>query len=108
MVRMLPHQQRLGFPIARLLFQVSPHRRAPIVPDKPGGTEPNLETVVLQAPANVHVVSRAAENRVKQPDPLQPEGNRGTRPLFDLVDMNLIVAVLFEHAFVQFLNRLGV
>ncbi len=33
-----------------------------------------------------------------QPEPLQPEGDRGRRSLLDLVDMNLILAVLFEHA----------
>ncbi|MGY4435703.1 hypothetical protein ACVWWO_008180 [Bradyrhizobium sp. F1.13.1] len=34
----------------------------------------------------------------EQPDALQPEGDRGRRPLLDLVDMNLTLAVLFEHA----------
>ena len=34
-----------------------------------------------------------------QPQPLQPEGDAGARrPLLDLLDMNLAVAVLFEHA----------
>src|SRR5205809_858940 len=68
MLRMLAYEQRLRGPIARLLFQVGPHRRAPIVPHKSGGAESDLETLVLQPPANVHVVSRPAENRIEQPD----------------------------------------
>jgi len=33
-----------------------------------------------------------------QPQSLQPEGDAGHRPLLDLLDMDLTVAVLFEHA----------
>ena len=33
-----------------------------------------------------------------QPQPLQPEGDARGRPLLDLLDVDLAVAVLFEHA----------
>ena len=70
-LRMLPHEQRLGLPVARLLFEVGPQGRAAIMPDKTRRAESELEIMVLQSPTHVHVVPRAAENRIEQPDFLE-------------------------------------
>ncbi len=42
-----------------------------------------------------------------QSEPLQPEGDARGRPLLDLLDMNLAVAVLFEHGLVPVLTSLN-
>src|SRR4051812_13442656 len=68
---MLSDQERFRFSVALLLFEVIGDRRAPVMPDKSGGTESEAVFRLLQAPANVHIISGLAENRIEASDFLQ-------------------------------------
>src|SRR5215203_3736783 len=64
-LRVFHHQERFGFAVARLLFQIGFYGRAPVVPDEAGWTEPDAVTGLLQAPAHIHVISSLAINRIE-------------------------------------------
>src|ERR1041385_3558093 len=62
---MAAHEHGFGFAIAVLLAQVIAHRRTAIMPDKTSGAEPDLISALLQPPADVHVISGFAKERVE-------------------------------------------
>src|SRR5438309_3626883 len=70
-LRPFPFQKRLGFSIALLLAQISTNGIAAMMPDHRRGIEPQRPTLLLQAPADIHVVTRDAKLRVKSANRLQ-------------------------------------
>src|SRR5690348_429067 len=54
---MFSHQESFRFSITVLLFQVITDCRTPEMPDKCGRAETNFMPGLLQAPAEVHVIS---------------------------------------------------
>src|SRR5262245_57616042 len=63
--RMLSGQHGLGLAIACLLLQVSLHGGAPVMPHKSGRAETELVAALLQPPADIDIIPRPAEHRVK-------------------------------------------
>src|SRR5687768_14379615 len=59
----LVRQQRFGLSVTALLFEICSNRRAPIMPDKACGAEPDAMSPLDQPPANVHVVAGPPKNR---------------------------------------------
>ena len=64
-------QKGLGFAIASLLAQIGANRVAAMMPDHCGRTETEGPAVLLQAPADIHIVAGDAELRVESADRLE-------------------------------------
>src|SRR6185503_11835153 len=61
-------QECFGFSVATLLAQIGPHGIAAMMPDHRRWTETQGPTVLLQTPADVHVIASYAELGVKSVD----------------------------------------
>src|SRR5215831_16360348 len=64
-------EQRLSSPIVQLLFPISPHQVAAMMPDHSSGVEPHRPALSLQPPTNVDVITCDTELRVKSADRLE-------------------------------------
>lgn len=76
--RMFAHEQTLGFAIAILLAQIGSDRMAAVVPDEGSRVPGDFPAFLLNPPADIDVVARTFENRVKTADFFQrpfPEGH---------------------------------
>src|SRR6185436_8946367 len=76
-LRPFAFQHRLGFAVATLLPQISPHGITPVMPDHCPGSEAQSPTLLLQPPADVHVVARDMELRIKPADGLERHPAKG-------------------------------
>jgi hypothetical protein len=65
---MFKEQQRLSLAIAALLLYVISHGIAAKMPNQRRRAEADLVAFVLKAPANIHIVARGAEDRIKPGD----------------------------------------
>src|SRR5437879_1868819 len=70
-IRMLEIEERLGLAVPHLLLQVRLHRVPAVVPDGGRGAEADRVPLVLEAPAEVHVVAGSREHRVEPADVLE-------------------------------------
>ena len=68
---MLETKQRFGFSVAVLLSPESSEREAPVMPDDCGGAEADDLSLLLQAPAKIHVVAGLAIFRIEAADLLE-------------------------------------
>src|SRR6266540_825906 len=71
LLRPLPLEQGLSFAVPLLLLPVGPDRVAPVVPDHRSRAEPDGPPLLLQAPAEIHVVARGPELRIEPADRLE-------------------------------------
>src|SRR5439155_26526298 len=69
--RMFACEQRLSLAIAMLLLQISVNRGAAIMPHKRCRAETNPVSGLLQAPAEIHIIARLAENGIEAANPCQ-------------------------------------
>src|SRR6266568_7024605 len=67
-LRVLADQHGLGLAVAELLFEIGADGRAAIVPDESRGAEADLIASLLQAPAEIDVVSGPAEDGIEAAD----------------------------------------
>src|SRR3990172_928877 len=65
---MVRHQPRFAFAIAHLLAPIRLDRRAMVMPDEGGRSEPDLPAAGLQPPADIHIVAGAEVNRIESAD----------------------------------------
>ena len=68
---MFKEKQGFGFAIPALLFEIVSDSVAAKMPDDRGRAKADLESLVLQTPAKVHVVTGGAKNRIESVDGLQ-------------------------------------
>ena len=89
---MFADEEGLSFAIPGLLLQVGANRRASIMPDKARSAEAALKAALMQAPANIDVISRFAKNRIKTINLLE-------RPLVEghVAPWNVLRFVIGEH-----------
>src|SRR5262245_60889753 len=71
LLRPLAFQQRLGLAIAILLLPERADRVAAMMPDDRGRTESQRPALIVQPPADVHIVARDAILGIKPADRLQ-------------------------------------
>ena len=86
-LRPLPFEERLGLAIALLLFPIGAHGIAVVVPDHGRWAEAQPAATLLQAPAEIHVVTRHAQLRIETAHGLKPgfpEGHVATRNVLRL------------------------
>src|SRR5687768_2725883 len=58
-------QQRLSFTVAILLLEVFCDSGAPVMPDKASRGKPEFVTALLHSPADIHIITSFAEDRVE-------------------------------------------
>jgi len=66
-LRPLSLQEGLSLPIVSLLFPISPHRVAAVVPDHGRRMESQCPALLLQPPAHIDIVAGNVELRIKSP-----------------------------------------
>ena len=67
-LRVFFEEEGFGFPVAHLLFEVSPGRSAAVMPNEGGAAEPEGVSGVAESPAKVDVVSGGVELFVESAD----------------------------------------
>jgi hypothetical protein len=80
-------EQRLGAAITQLLAPVGAHRVAPVVPHHRAGVEPERPDLVLEPPAQIHVVAGGSEAGIEPADRRQrrsPERHVAARDVLGL------------------------
>src|SRR6185503_10315608 len=64
-------EHRLGLAVAALLFPVGAHRVASVMPNERGRAEPKAPALLLQSPADIHVIPGDVKLRIETADRLQ-------------------------------------
>src|SRR5439155_4031563 len=70
-------QQCFGSTVPLLLFPIGPDRIAAMMPDHGRWAKPNRPALLLQPPAEIHIIARRTKLRIKPPDSLQGRFPKG-------------------------------